>query len=142
MTKQKEALPIESYVYEPPLAADASVIWLHGLGADGQDFAAIIDQLGLPDNHAVRFIFPNAPLRPITVNGGLEMRGWYDIYSLELMERVDTGGIFQSSQIIQQLIEQEILTGIKPARILLAGFRNENAGKYLSLFADTFYCFG
>ena len=74
----------EYFINEPEGAADATIIWLHGLGADGRDFAGIVDELGLPLNHKVRFIFPSAPFENITINQGMRMRAWYDIYNLNL----------------------------------------------------------
>ena len=103
--------------------ADASIIWLHGLGADASDFLAITDQLGLPANHTVKFIFPRAPQRKITINQGLEMPGWYDIYSLQFVVREDDAGIIESSTRIKAIINHEIQQcGILPKRIILAGF--------------------
>ncbi len=111
----------ESYIYEPPQAtADASVIWLHGLGADGNDFAGITEQLGLPSNHRVRFIFPNAPFINITVNQGMKMRGWYDIYDLNLLRKEDEPGVERSRELLERLIAQEIATGISCKKIILA----------------------
>ena len=106
---------------------DASVIWLHGLGADGHDFEGLVPELKLPDNLAIRFIFPHAPNRPITLNNGYVMRGWYDISSLEFGQQEDISGIHQSSAAITQLIENEITRGIPSHRILLAGFSQGGA---------------
>jgi len=105
----------------------ASVIWLHGLGADGHDFEGLVPELKLPEELAIRFIFPHAPNRPITLNNGYVMRGWYDISSLEFGQQEDAKGIQQSSQAIAQLIEQEIKRGIASQRILLAGFSQGGA---------------
>jgi phospholipase/carboxylesterase len=100
-----------------------SVIWMHGLGADGNDFVPIVKELGLAEKLALRFIFPNAPMRPITINNGYVMRGWYDILSLDALERhVDEAGIRESQAAIEALIAREVERGIKPEKIVLAGF--------------------
>jgi len=101
---------------------DATVIWLHGLGADGNDFAPIIPELKLPDSTAIRFIFPHAPIRPITVNQGMEMRGWYDITSIGVAHEQDSSGIEASSELLCQLCDQQIALGIAANRLILAGF--------------------
>ncbi len=100
----------------------ASVIWLHGLGADGHDFEPVVDQLGLPADLAVRFIFPHAPSMPITLNGGYIMPAWYDISHTDLGIEHDHDGILRSARDIQLLIEQEQMQGIASTRIILAGF--------------------
>ena len=100
----------------------AAVIWLHGLGADGHDFAAIVPQLELDGCRPIRFIFPHAPSMPVTVNGGYVMPAWYDIVATDLVRREDAPGIHRSAQAIEALIEQEIARGIAPAHIVLAGF--------------------
>lgn len=107
--------------------ADATVIWLHGLGADGHDFEAIVPELRLPATYKIRFIFPHAPYRPITLNNGYVMRGWYDISSLSFDRQDDEQGIRESAQLIEQLIENEIARGISPSRIILAGFSQGGA---------------
>lgn len=99
-----------------------AVIWMHGLGADANDFAPLATELGLYDSPAVRFIYPNARVRPITINGGMAMRGWYDIYAPDLIRREDTQGLLQSQQEIQALIARENARGIQSANIVLAGF--------------------
>lgn len=104
-----------------------SVIWLHGLGADGHDFESIVPELKLQAEAQVHFIFPNAPLRPITINGGMVMRGWFDILELSRKMRVDAAGIDDSVKAIQQLIDEQIARGIPPERILLAGFSQGGA---------------
>jgi len=101
---------------------DASVIWLHGLGADGNDFAPIVSELGLPDNLAIRFIFPHAPKIPVTVNGGFVMPAWYDITQTDFGIKHDRSGIQQSARSIQLLIDREEMHGIQPESIILAGF--------------------
>ena len=116
---------MEDIIVEPSASAEASVIWLHGLGADGHDFAGILPMLGLPENHAIRFIFPHAPMRPITINDGMVMRGWYDITNLDLdrkSDHSDPKGIEESVKQITKLIENEISQGITANKIVLAGF--------------------
>lgn len=102
----------------------ASVIWLHGLGADGSDFVPVIKMLNLPH---VRFILPHAPYRKVTRNNGYEMRAWYDVYGLTPISREDATGIKESQQQIEQLIAQEISRGVPPERIVLAGFSQGGA---------------
>ena len=99
-----------------------SIIWMHGLGADGHDFEGIVPQLNLPDGHGIGFIFPNAPVQAVSINGGMEMRSWYDILEISLERKVDIEGIYQSSASIEHLIQKEIEKGINTENILLAGF--------------------
>ncbi|MDH5517003.1 MAG: alpha/beta hydrolase [Gammaproteobacteria bacterium] len=99
-----------------------SIIWLHGLGADGHDFEAIVPELNLPANSAFRFIFPHAPFQPITVNKNQVMRGWYDIRSTDIDRQEDFEGIHDSTIAIMNLIEAEIERGIAAENIVLAGF--------------------
>lgn len=105
-------------------AADPShaIIWLHGLGADGGDFAPIVTELQLPPRLAVRFVFPHAPVRPVTINGGMAMRAWYDILTQDLVRQEDAAGILASESALRQLIARENARGIPNARIVLAGF--------------------
>ena len=93
---------------------DRAVIWLHGLGASGHDFEPVVPQLGLADDMAVRFIFPHAPNRPVTVNGGMVMPAWYDILEMSLERKVDIAQIEESSQQIHDLIAREIERAVKP----------------------------
>ncbi|MDU0352935.1 alpha/beta hydrolase fold domain-containing protein [Paraglaciecola aquimarina] len=106
----------------PTTPAKAAVIWLHGLGDSGNGFAPIVPELHIPEALAVRFIFPHAPIRPVTVNNGMEMRAWYDIKSMDFNSRADRAGVDESSALVQALIEQEIAQGIPANRIVLAGF--------------------
>ncbi|MGR9114367.1 MAG: alpha/beta hydrolase [Gammaproteobacteria bacterium] len=99
-----------------------SIIWLHGLGADGHDFESIVPELGLSEHCGIHFIFPNAPVRPVTINGGMAMRSWYDIVDMTLEHKVDIEGIYQSSDLIAKLIQYEIDRGIASENIMLAGF--------------------
>jgi phospholipase/carboxylesterase len=99
-----------------------SVIWLHGLGADGHDFEDVARELHVNVAPHIRFIFPNAPIQAVTVNGGMEMRAWYDILAMTLEREVDINGIYQSAALIDQLIAREQSEGIAAENILLAGF--------------------
>lgn len=103
---------------------NASVIWMHGLGADGSDFVPVVKMLNLPN---IRFILPHAPYRNITRNNGYTMRAWYDIYGLTPISREDAAGIGESQLQIEQLIAQEISRGIPANRIVLAGFSQGGA---------------
>ncbi len=105
---------------EPDTTATASVIWLHGLGADGHDFEPIVPELQLPESLPIRFIFPHAPIRPITINEGAEMRAWYDF--IPHSETAGTEDMVESSDQIRQFITREVDRGIPVSRILLAGF--------------------
>jgi phospholipase/carboxylesterase len=107
---------------KPESAHQYSVIWLHGLGADGRDFESIASELHLNVAPNIHFIFPNAPIQPVTINGGMEMRAWYDILDTSLERKVDMAGIYQSAKWVGQLIEQEMDKGIPSEHILLAGF--------------------
>jgi phospholipase/carboxylesterase len=113
---------LDCITLEPKPPATASVIWMHGLGADGNDFVPIVPELGLPATHSVRFIFPNAPTMPVTINGGYVMRAWYDIVSAELDKRADEAGVRNSQTLINELIEDQRGKGIASERIVLAGF--------------------
>ena len=105
-----------------------SVIWLHGLGADGHDFEPIVPELQLPESLPLRFVFPHAPVRPVTINGGMSMRAWYDIISLDLDDRrSDADGIRDSSEILKGLIARESERGIDVAKIVVAGFSQGGA---------------
>lgn len=103
---------------------DASVIWLHGLGADGHDFSPVVEQLDLPN---VRFILPHAPLMPVTINNGYMMPAWYDLYGLTIGSHEDEEGIQVSQKYINSLIELEIKKEIPVHRIVLAGFSQGGA---------------
>lgn len=104
-----------------------AVIWLHGLGADGHDFEPIVPELSWPDAPAIRYVFPHAPMQPVTLNGGMVMRAWYDILGLDLESRVDESGIRRSAQAVQALIENQVAAGIDYHRIVLAGFSQGGA---------------
>ncbi len=100
----------------------ASVIWLHGLGADGWDFVPVVHELGLPEDLALRFVFPHAPRQPVTINGGAVMRAWYDVALEGLDRKPDASGIRASAAQLDQLIAHEVGRGMPSGRILLAGF--------------------
>jgi phospholipase/carboxylesterase len=117
---------LPAVIMEPRGEAKASVIWLHGLGADGHDFAPIVPELGV-DDLAVRFIFPHAPQQPVSINNGYVMRAWYDIISADFSQRQDESGVRASERLLRALIEQELAQGISSERIVLAGFSQGGA---------------
>lgn len=108
-------------------APSFSVIFLHGLGADGNDFAPMVPQLVRPHWPALRFVFPHAPVRPITINGGMRMRGWYDIAAMDIASREDEAGVRQAIAQVQALIAREGERGVPPTRVVLAGFSQGGA---------------
>ena len=112
---------------EPKTSARASVIWLHGLGADGNDFVPIVDELGLGTDHGIRFVFPNAKTRPVTINNGMAMRAWYDIKGMAIADKQDAEGIRDSASEIEQLIAREAERGIAAESIVIAGFSQGGA---------------
>jgi len=109
-----------------PVEASHAVIWLHGLGADGHDFEPVVPELQLADI-PVRFIFPHAPIQPVTINGGMHMRAWYDIRSPQLQQDEDESGIRRSQALLENLIAREGERGIPGQRIILAGFSQGGA---------------
>ena len=117
----------ENVVLDPSSPPDAAVIWLHGLGADGFDFVPIVEELRLPPAMAVRFIFPHAKPRPVTINNGFVMRAWYDITSLGPDRVEDGAGIRQSAEVVRSYIEQQNAHGIASERIVIAGFSQGGA---------------
>lgn len=121
MTQLPEAIEIETAA-EP----DAAVIWLHGLGADGYDFEPVVPELRLPPHLRLRFVFPHAPVRPVTINMGMPMRAWYDILQMG-GGREDEAGIRASQAQVQSLVEREKSRGVAPQRIVLAGFSQGGA---------------
>lgn len=104
-----------------------SVVWLHGLGADGSDFVPLVPELVRADWPAVRFVFPHAPVRPVTINGGMRMRAWYDIRDMDLANRADAEGVAQSVAQVEALVVREGERGVPPSRVLLAGFSQGGA---------------
>lgn len=120
MQSQKSLLP---YIeINPSVPAIGAVILLHGLGADGNDFVPMVKELRLPTDIPLRFIFPNAPLRPVTINNGYVMPAWYDIISMNIDQRADQNGLNESVNALNQLIDNEIKLGTPSEKILLAGF--------------------
>lgn len=109
------------------VAPDACVIWLHGLGADGYDFVPIVPELRLPENCVPRFVFPHAPIQPVTLNGGMRMRAWYDILGLTAAAVEDETGIRQSAALVEHLISRERESGVAAGRIVIAGFSQGGA---------------
>ena len=126
----------QAIVVEPSVPAESCVIWLHGLGDSGAGFAPVVPMLGLPDNHAVRFIFPHAPEQAVTINGGFVMRAWYDIKSMDLLDRADMDGVKASEVIVKSIIQDQIDSGIPADKIVLAGF---SQGGVMSLFTGLRY---
>ncbi|MGB0514069.1 MAG: alpha/beta hydrolase [Wenzhouxiangellaceae bacterium] len=118
---------LECVVRETGPAPRHAVIWLHGLGADGHDFAPIVPQLQCARSRAVRFVFPHAPVRPVTVNGGMRMRAWYDILGFEISRDQDRRGIADSVTCVERLIARELEQGIEPRNLILAGFSQGGA---------------
>ena len=116
----------DAVVLAPATEAAASVIWLHGLGADGNDFAPIVPGLKLPRT-AIRFVFPHAPVQPVTINGGMRMRAWYDIRQANLNERADIAGVQRSQAHVEALLAREADRGVACGRTLLAGFSQGGA---------------
>ncbi|HVV67801.1 MAG TPA: alpha/beta hydrolase-fold protein [Gammaproteobacteria bacterium] len=118
---------LETLVIEPKTPAQRTIIWLHGLGADGYDFAGIVPELKLPDELAIRFIFPHAPVQPVTINAGMPMRAWFDVHGLTHDAKQDEAGIKATHQEITALITKERNQGIAADKILLAGFSQGGA---------------
>jgi len=106
---------------------EAAVIWLHGLGADGHDFEPVVPELHLPPGLNIRFIFPHAPMMPVTINQGFVMRAWYDIKSASIASEPDDSGIRSSAASVNQLVDEQIASGIAAERIVLAGFSQGGA---------------
>ena len=121
------ALRLEAVELEPSTAADAAVVWMHGLGADGHDFESLVPELQLPSSLAVRFVFPHAPVRPVTINGGHRMRAWYDVAGFDRRAVQDERGIRESAEGIGALVKRERERGIAGSRILVAGFSQGGA---------------
>ena len=134
MTTTQQPL-LETVEQQPERTADAAVIWLHGLGADGHDFATLPPQLGMPPGSAIRYVFPHAPEMPVTLNMGMRMRAWYDIVSLDARGQ-DEAGIRRSAAAVDALIAREIERGVAASRIVLAGF---SQGAAMALFTGLRY---
>lgn len=116
----------DAVVLEPAAQPRAAVIWLHGLGADGHDFVPIVPELEL-DDLAIRYTFPHAPVRPVTLNGGMRMRAWYDIPSVRDFNKQDEAGIRDSQRILGGFVQRELDDGIAAEKIVLAGFSQGGA---------------
>ena len=127
-------MKLDYVVKETAANPQYAVIWLHGLGADGHDFEPIVPELGWPQAPAIRYVFPHAPMQPVTLNGGMVMRAWYDILGLDLESRVDAAGISNSAAMVRTLIDDQVARGIASDRIILAGFSQGGAvARYLGL---------
>jgi phospholipase/carboxylesterase len=118
---------LDTFIIEPANPANVSIIWMHGLGASAHDFEDIVPQLHLKPNLAVRFVFPNAPTRPISINGNVPMPAWYDVYALDRLDQQDQVGIELSAGAIDLLVQKEIESGVPADRIILAGFSQGGA---------------
>ena len=121
---------LETVEHETGPSPTWTVLWLHGLGADGNDFAPIVPELVRKDWPALRFVFPHAPVRPVTINNGMSMRAWYDIVSLDagrMADRADEAGVNQSVAQVEALIAREGERGVAPERVVLAGFSQGGA---------------
>jgi phospholipase/carboxylesterase len=118
---------LETIEVETGCDPEAAVIWLHGLGADAHDFEPCVPMLNLGPELAVRYVFPNAPVRPVTLNGGALMRAWFDLLALDHEAPEDETGIRESARSVEQLIRRETERGIDAARIILAGFSQGGA---------------
>jgi phospholipase/carboxylesterase len=118
-----EPLVVETGAHNP----DACVIWLHGLGADGHDFEPIVPELRLDPGLNIRFVFPHAPMMPVTINQGFVMRAWYDIRTADIGAEPDEKGIRASAELVGEMIDAQIEQGILPERIVLAGFSQGGA---------------
>jgi len=107
--------------------ANFCVIWLHGLGADGHDFEPIVEELNLPGSLSVKFIFPHAPMMPVTINNGYVMRSWYDIKAMDIGSAQDEEGVRASQEILENMLDEQIAEGIPAERCVLAGFSQGGA---------------
>lgn len=124
---QRQAPALDTIEVFGSSVQDGSVIWLHGLGADGHDFEPIVPELGLAGQLSLRFVFPHAPVRPVTINGGIPMRAWYDILTLDRDGLQDESGIRASSAALHELVQREHERGQPFERIALAGFSQGGA---------------
>ena len=121
---------LSSVIVEPEVTPTASVIWLHGLGANGHDFEAILPELNLPEGAPIRFIFPHSPSIPVTINGGMVMPAWYDILEMGAGRKLNTQQLLDSAAAVSKLVDHEIASGISSERILIAGFSQGGAVAY------------
>jgi phospholipase/carboxylesterase len=129
-------MTLDTVERETGASPTASVIWLHGLGADANDFLPLVPELDLQGLEPIRFVFPNAPVIPVTINGGYRMRAWYDVLGLELIRKEDETGLRSSMRLVEQLIAREKTRGIPAGRIVLAGF---SQGCAMTLLTGTRY---
>jgi phospholipase/carboxylesterase len=127
---------LNSIVKETAKNPNAAIIWMHGLGANGHDFADVVPELGLPKAAGIRFIFPHAREMPVSINGGYVMPAWYDICDMNLEKNPDIKGIEENSKFVAELVDEEIKKGIKSERILLIGF---SQGGVMALHTATRY---
>lgn len=118
---------LETVEVETGPSPGAAVLWMHGLGADGWDFEPIVPALGLPATLSIRFVFPHAPVRPVTINAGMAMRAWYDVYAQGGVRREDEAGVRESQRRLEDLIARERARGVPAARLVLAGFSQGGA---------------
>jgi phospholipase/carboxylesterase len=121
------AKQLETVELEPSVPADAAVVWMHGLGADGHDFESLVPELRLPAAPSLRFVFPHAPIRPVTINGGMRMRAWYDVVGFDKRAPQDAAGIRESAESLGLLLKRERERGIPAERIVVAGFSQGGA---------------
>ena len=117
-----QAIRLPSIISNPNTPVRCSLIWLHDLGATNNDFAPIVHELGIQDELGIRFVFPQAPSMPVSINNGAVMPAWYDISVMDLMKRADDDGIKNSSETITDMINDEIAMGVDPSNIVIAGF--------------------
>jgi phospholipase/carboxylesterase len=120
-------MPLQTIQIETAPQPDSAIIWLHGLGADGNDFVPVVPELVRGGERAWRFIFPHAEVRPVTLNGGMPMRAWYDIVGLDRKTEEDEAGFRGSEAAVRELIEEQVASGIPARRIVLAGFSQGGA---------------
>ncbi len=127
MTDQPQAL-LDCVEIETAASPRHAILWLHGLGADGHDFEPVVDELDLDGLPPIRFVFPHAPMRPVTINGGFVMRAWYDILSLDFSQRREApDGVLASATQVEALIERENARGVPDCQLILAGFSQGGA---------------
>lgn len=135
MEMEMELLPAR--IIETGSRPSYAMIWLHGLGADGNDFAPLVSALPLAEAPAIRFVFPQAPQMPVTINGGVVMPAWYDIYDLQIDRRIDLQGLRRSAAAISRLIEDQLEQGISTERIIIAGFSQGGAVAFETVLNST-----
>jgi phospholipase/carboxylesterase len=123
-------LPCVEVISNPSAEVTHSVIWLHGLGADGNDFVPVVRELNLPESACVRFVFPHAPKIPVTVNNGYVMPAWYDIYEFTLDRKIDVDQLCGSAAKVHALIARELARGVPSEKIIIAGFSQGGAVAY------------